>query len=337
MGTKLKPIIKANEISLKDLSGKFFVVDAYNILYQFITTIRQYDGSYLKDSKGNITSHLSGLFFRTVNLLESDLKLGFVFDGKAPELKKKERERRKSKKLDAQRKYELAVEKGDIEMMKKYASRTARLTKEQIEESKELITAMGLPVIQAPSEGEAQASYMVSRGDAYAIITQDTDGLLFGASRIIKNLSITKKRKKGATYVKAGPELIDLAENLNELGIDQDQLIVLGILCGTDFNIGGIKGIGPKKGLDLVKKHKKDFDTLFKEVDWEFPYTWKEVFDVIKNMPVSQEYTLKNTAVNEKKVKKILVEQHDFSAERIENTLEKLHKKQAQTGLGEFF
>ncbi|MBT3721001.1 flap endonuclease-1 [archaeon] len=337
MGTKLGPIIESQEIEIGDLSGKTFVIDAFNILYQFLTTIRQYDGSFLTDSNGNITSHLSGLFFRTTNLMKQNLKLAFVFDGIAPELKKKERDRRKSVKQEAQRKYDLAVEKGDIELMKKYASRTAKLTSEQIDESKELIKALGLPIIQAPSEGEAQAAYMVKKGDAYGLISQDTDGLMFGSPKLIKNLSISKKRKQGATYVKVGPELIDLSSNLNKLGLDIDQLIVLGILCGTDFNIGGIKGIGPKKGLTLLKKHNQNFEELFRETGWEFPYSWQKVFDTIKNMPISKEYDLIWKSVDSNKIRELLIKNHDFSEQRVEKVLEELTKKQAQKGLSEFF
>src|SRR3989338_7634216 len=155
MGTNLSTIIVSKEITLSDLSGKPLAVDAYNLLYQFITTIRQPDGTPLMDSKGNITSHLSGLFFRVTKLMNSNIKLAFVFDVKPPELKKEEIERRKEVKQDAQRKYEKAVEEEDIELMRKYSARTARLTQEMIDESKELVAALGLPVIQAPSEGEA--------------------------------------------------------------------------------------------------------------------------------------------------------------------------------------
>jgi len=341
MGTQLGAIIVSKEISLEKLSNKKLVVDTYNILYQFLTTIRQQDGGLLTDSKGRVTSHLSGLFFRITNLMKNNIKLTFVFDGKPPELKKEERERRAEIKQDAMRKYELAVDEGDVDLMKKYASRTAILTKEMIEESKELITAFGHPIVHAPSEGEAQAAYMVKKGEFYALVSQDTDGLLFGSPKLIKNLSISRKRKKTGTtaYETINPEIIDLAENLNTLGIDNDQLIVVGMLCGTDFNIGGIKGIGPKKALDLVKKHKKNFDTLFKEAKWDtfFSYDWKKVYDTIKKMPTTEDYVLKWNNIDEKKIHEILVEKCEFSSDRIEKTLEGLSKKQAQRGLNDFF
>ena len=321
MGTKLGSIITSKEISFTDLTQKKVAVDSFNILYQFLTTIRQPDGALLTDSKGNVTSHLSGLFFRMTKLMKQKIKLAFVFDGEPPKLKTKERERRKDLKLEAQRKYEKAVEEQDIELMRKYASRTAKLTSEMIEEAQELITALGQPIINAPSEGEAQAAYMVKKGDVYALVSQDTDGLLFGSPKLIKNLSITKRRKKTgtSTYQASNPELVDLGENLNTLGIDRDQLIVIGMLCGTDFNIGGVKGIGPKKGWDLVKKYKKDFDALFKEVNWEFDFSWKEVFNLFKEMPIIEEYDLTWNNIDEEKVYEILVDRHDFSRERIEN------------------
>ncbi len=339
MGTQLGAIIIAKETSIEELSNKKYAVDSFNMLYQFLTTIRQQDGSLLTDSRGRITSHLSGLFFRATSLMKSDLKLAFVFDGVAPELKKEERERRQELKQEAQRKYEDALSSGDIELMKKYASRTAILTRDMVEEAKELISAMGMPVVQAPSEGEAQAAHMVKNKDFYAIISQDTDGLLFGSPKVIKNLSISRKKKKQGTsaYETQNPEILDLAENLNHLGIDIDQLIVVGMLCGTDFNIGGVKGIGPKKAISLVKKHSKNFDSLFAETGWGFSYPWQKVFDTIKNIPVTDDYELKWTSINEKKIYELLVDKYEFSKDRIEKTLSGLTKKQAQKGLGDFF
>ena len=306
-----------------------------------MSTIRQQDGSLLKDSKGQITSHLSGLFFRTTKLMKEKIKLAFVFDGVAPKLKKEERERRYNLKKEAQRKYEDAVKKKDLELMKKYASRTSVLTKEMVNESKELIEALGLPTIMAPSEGEAQASFMVEKGEFFGLVSQDTDGLLFGSPRIIRNLSVSRRRKKTGTqtYETINPVIIDLEENLQSLGINRDQLIVIAMLCGTDFNVGGIKGIGPKKALLLVKKHKTDFDKLFREAKWKdfFNFRWKEVYNLIKEMPTTTEYNLEWKLINEDKVKEILVERHEFSEERIDKILQEILKTHQQKGLSDFF
>ena len=228
--------------------------------------------------------------------------------------------------------------------MRKYAARTTRLTKEMIEESKELIKAMGIPVIEAPSEGEAQASFLVKKDKAFAVASQDADSFLFGSPRLIRNLSLAGKRKRTnkLAFETIKPELVSLPETLNHLGIDQEQLIALGMLVGTDFNEGGIKGIGPKKAIDLVKKHKNDFDSLFKEVKWDdfFDYPWNEVFYLFKKMPVTEDFSLDWEPVDRNRVYEILVEKHDFSEERINSALDKLvreKEQQTQKGLGEFF
>lgn len=344
MGTKLKEITIKKEISIPDLKGKVLVVDSFNVMYQFLTSIRMADGSLLMDSRGNVTSHLNGLFSRTVNLMHQGLKLAFVFDGEAPKLKQKERERRADIKKEAKKEYDIAKEREDIESMKKYAARTSALTKDMIEEAKKLIDAMGMPVIQAPSEGEAQAAHIVNKGDAYAEISQDFDCLMFGVPRLVRNLTVSEKRKMPGklSYIEVKPELIELEENLKALGISQDQLIAMCILIGTDYNPGGIKGIGPKNALKLVKECKNDFDSMFKHAEWDksFEFSWKEVFDTIKNIPVTDRYELRWGKPDAKAIKKLLVDEHDFSEKRVDGALEKLEvesEKRSQKGLGEFF
>jgi len=343
MGTQIKCLLKSNEILLNDLTNKTLVIDSYNLLYQFLTTIRSRDGSLLMDSKGNITSHLIGLFSRTTKLMQNNIKLIFVFDGKPPKLKEIERQRRKDIKVYAEKKYEKAVEEENIEEMKKYASRTTRLTEDIVKESKKLISALGLPIVQAPSEGEAQAAYLAKKREADYCVSQDFDSLLFGSPMLVRNLSLIGKRKKsGLSYTNIRPELINLSENLNNLGIDQNQLIVLAMLVGTDYNIGGIKGIGPKNAIKLVKKYGSDFDGLFKDVKWDdfFDYPWKEVYELFKNIPIEKEYLIEWKEPNKEEVINLLVNEHDFAMERVKTVLDKLLKNKEnkqQKGLGEFF
>jgi flap endonuclease-1 len=344
MGVALKELITKKELNIKDLKDKILVIDAYNNLYQYITSIRQRDGSLLTDSKGNVTSHLVGLFSRTTKLMKKGLKLVFVFDGEPPELKKNERQRRKEIKIDAQKKYEKAVEKEDTEMMRKYAARTSKLTENMVKEAKELISALGLPIVQAPSEGEAQAAYMVKKKDAYAVISQDYDSFIYGATRVIQNLNISgrKKSKNTLSYERIKPELIMIGDIINELGIDQEQLVILSILVGTDYNKGGIKGIGPKTALKLVKQYGKDFDDLFKENGWSnnFDFPWTDVFYTIKNMQTTDDYILEWKTINEEKLKEILIEKHDFSETRVESVIKDFKnekEKMQQKDLGDFF
>ena len=344
MGVNITEIVSAKEISLDSLSGKVIAVDAHLFLYQFITTIRQRDGSPLTDSKGRVTSHLSGIFSRNANLMQKGIRLAYIFDGKPPELKLKERERRKSLKASAAIKYDEAKAQENIDEMRKYAARTARLTSEMVSESKRLIAAMGIPIVDAPSEGEAQASHMVKQEKAFAVASQDADSLLFGSTRLLRNLSLAGKRKKAnkLAFEAINPEIVSLSDTLNNLGIDQDQLIALGILVGTDFNMGGIKGIGPHKALKLVKEHDRNFDKLFEAAGWKeyFDYPWQDVFRLFKNIPVTDDYSLSWEEVDRKEVYKILVEEHDFSPERVDITLDRIslgQSSQAQRGLRDFF
>lgn len=344
MGVAITELLVRRETSLEELAGKTLVVDGPLWLYQFLSSIRSPDGSLLSDSKGNVTSHLVGLSSRVPNLMEKGIKLAFCFDGKVPELKKEERERRKELKIEAEKKYQEAVKKEDLVEMKKYAARTTRLTKDMIEEAKKLLEALGAPVIEAPSEAEAQASHIVKKGGAFAVATSDCDVLMFGAPKLVRNLNIAGRRKKTSrlAYEVITPEIVDLAENLNSLGIDNDQLIALCILVGTDYDVGGIKGIGPKNALKLVKKHKSDFDNLFKESKWDenFKFPWTDVFYLIKKIPVTDKYKLEWKGIDREKILKILVDKHDFSEERVNSTLKKLTEeteKKKQKGLGDFF
>ncbi len=343
MGVKLSEIIKSKEIELEQLTGKIIAIDAFNFLYQFLSTIRASDGSLLKTSKGKTTSHLVGLFSRTINLLEKGIKPLYVFDGESPIMKTEERERRKKLKEKALEEYEKAELEEDIELMKKYSKRLSKLDEEMIEDSKKLLTLLGLPYIQAPSEGEAQASYLVKNNKAYSVASEDYDSLLFGSPRLIRQLSITGKKRKSNKlgYYIVKPQIIDLNENLNNLGIDREQLIILGILVGTDFNPGGIKGIGPKKALQLIKKYKKDFETLFKEVEYEkyFKTSWKEIYEFFKNPPIKEIEKIVFEKPKYEELKKLLVEEFEFSEERVEKQLEriKIAKSKEQKTLNSFF
>ena len=344
MGVALTELLLIKKIELEFLQNKVLVVDAPMWLYQFLSSIRQRDGTLLMDSKGDVTSHLTGLFTRVSNLIENNIKLAFVFDGEPPKLKHLTLEKRKEIKIEAEKKFEKAKEKEDLELMKKYAARTSRLTIEMIDEAKKLVEAFGLPVIEAPSEAEAQASLIVKNNDAFALATNDADALLFEAPRIVRNLNMAGKKKKINTlsYETIKPDFIVLEENLKHLGIKQEQLIALAMLIGTDYNNGGIKGIGPKTALKLVKEYKTNLEALFKEVKWGnfFDFSWEVVFDLIKNMPVDGHYHLKWKEVDEEKIMKLLVDKHDFSEERVKNQIEDLvegNKKKNQKGLGEFF
>jgi flap endonuclease-1 len=331
MGLNIAEIIPRKACEFSQLKGKTIAIDAYNAIYQFLSTIRQADGTPLMDNKKRVTSHLSGLFYRNINLLGEGIKLIYVFDGIPPELKYGTNLSRKEAKDEAREKYEQAKKEEDIEKMGKYAKQNVRLTDEIIEDSKKLLDAMGIAVVQAPSEGEAQASE-IAKKQAYAVGSQDYDSLLFGAPRLIQNLTLARTRKTPSGFIYISPEIMELEHVLNSLGINLEQLICLGILVGTDYNPGGIKGIGQKKALDIVRKFRNPVD-IFKSVSLQLEkqenkFDWQEIFSLFKNPDVEKKIEIEFPKLDERKIKEILVDEHDFSEERVDNQLEKLREEQ---------
>jgi len=346
MGLNIRDIIPRKEIKISDLKGKMVCVDAFNTLYQFLSTIRQIDGTPLMDNKKRITSHLSGIFYRNVSLLSEGIKLVYVFDGEAPELKSKTHKRRQGGRELAKERYEEAKQNEDLISMKRYSSQLVRLDDEIIRESKELLEAMGIAVVQAPSEGEAEAAYLCKiKEKVYASASQDYDSLLFGASRLIQNLTLARKRKTFTGWVEVKPELIELERVLNILEIDLDQLICLGILVGTDYNPKGIPGIGQKKALQIVQKYKRPvliFDEVRERIHSlpeEDRFDWQKIFELF-HKPNVIDVDFEFGKIDEKKIKEILVENHDFSEDRVERQLERLRdiaEKNKQKNLQKWF
>ncbi len=332
MGVNLKDLIPKEAVrvinDLSELRGKAVAIDAYNALYQFLAAIRQMDGTPLMDSKGRITSHLSGLFYRTINIMEAGIKPVYVFDGKPPELKEREIQERIRFREEAKKKWEEALTKGEIAEARKYAQATGRLTNEMVEDAKALLDAMGIPWVQAPSEGEAQAAHMAAKGDVWASASQDYDSLLFGAPRLLRNLTISGRRKlpRKDVYIEIKPELITLQEVLKELGISREQLIDIGILLGTDYNPEGVKGVGPKTALRLIKAH-GDLKAVLKTLpNALFPADPEKIKELFLKPEVTDDYRLEWREPDLERIREILVAEHDFSETRVTNAYERLRK-----------
>lgn len=329
MGVDLGDLAVKHKAELEDFGGKPVAIDAMNMLYQFLASIRQEDGTPLKDLEGRVTGHLSGLFYRSAKLVSAGIKPAYVFDGKPPKFKEKEIEGRKRVKREAELKWKKALEEGKVEEAKMYAQGASRLTGEMVGESKELLSAMGIPWVQAPSEGEAQAAWMVKKGLCYASASQDYDSLLFGSPVLVRNLSVTGKRKvpRQNRYVNVEPERIELAEMLKALGIGREQLILIGLMEGTDFN-EGVRGVGPKTGMKIVREHgtlAKVKEYVKGKYDYEFEEYIEEVYEFFLKPPVEEGAgKLEWKEADSGKVMRLLVEQHDFSEDRVGRTLENM-------------
>lgn len=326
MGVKLGSIVSGREVDLSELSGRALAVDAYNVLYQFLSVIRGYDGTPLKDRRGRVTSHLSGLLYRTARLIEAGVKPVYVFDGVAPVLKRVEVERRIRVREEARFKYEVAKREGRLEEARVYAQASASLRDYMVDGSKRLLDFMGVPWIQAPSEGEAQAAYLAVRGDVWAAASQDYDSLLFGAPRLIRNVAITGRRKlpRKNVYITVKPEVVELGQVLGELGISREQLVALGILVGTDFNPEGIRGVGPKTALKLVKKYKTLDGAVENLKEASFPVEPERIADVFLNPDVTDDYVIRWREPTADGVIDFLCREHNFSEERVRKALEKI-------------
>ena len=346
MGLNISEIISRKDIEISELAGEILCVDAFNTLYQFLSTIRQPDGTPLMDNKKRVTSHLSGIFYRNINLLSEGIKLVYVFDGKPPEKKGKTHDIRKAGRDLAKQKYEKAKQVEDLAAMKRYSSQFIRLDEEMITESKELLEAMGIVVVQAPSEGESEAAYLSRiKKEVFAAVSQDYDSLLFGATRLIRNLTFARRRRTVSGFVEVKPELIELEKVLNSLEINLDQLICLGILVGTDYNPKGLPGIGQKRALQIVQRYRQPV-LIFKSVEEQIMslpeedrFNWQEIFELF-HKPDVIDADFNFGKVDEEKIKKILVEEHDFSEERVEKQLKRLREieeERKQKGLDKWF
>ena len=227
MGVNLSKIVISEISSLSEYKGKKIAIDAPNTLYQFLSIIRQRDGTPLKDSQGRVTSHLSGLLYRTANLVEHRIKPVYVFDGHPHHLKTKTLKKRRDIKERAMVEWQEALETGDLEEARKKAQQTSRLSSEYIQEAKELLTALGIPYIESKGEGEAQASQMTAHGLVDLTASQDFDSLLFGSPFLLRNLTLTGKRKVPGKkkWIDIQPEKIVLSDVLKTHKITQEQLV----------------------------------------------------------------------------------------------------------------
>ena len=327
MGLDLKPIVNPSPLKLAELSGKVVAVDAFNTIYQFLATIRGPTGEPLANSRGEITSHLSGLFYRNTNLLMENIRPIYVFDGKAHELKIDEIERRSKLKREATESYNLAIEEGRIEDARKFGKRTSVLTDKMVEESKKLLDYLGIPAVQAPSDGEAAAAYLTKHEIAFASASQDYDSILFGAKRLVRNLAISGRRKvpNRNAYVDVEPEIFEHEKVLKEIGLTHEQLVDVGILIGTDFNPGGFQGIGPKTALKLIKESGRlENVEKIKHLLPDVPYA--EIRKIFLELDEPKVGEIRFGPVDREKVLDFLCVEKSFSADRVSGQLDRVHK-----------
>ncbi len=269
VGIDLGDVVVKRPVTFAEYAGQRVAFDAWNVLYQFLASIRQPDGTPLMDKEGRVTSHLAGVLYRTGNLVEAGIKPVFVFDGKPHPLKLETLAGRAARKEQAEKDLgtardaiAAAQEAGDAEAEERHtatartkAQQTSRLTVPMVGQATEVLQALGIPVVQAPGEGEAQAAWMCQQGLVRAACSQDYDAILFGAPRLARHLAVTGRRKLPGkqVWVDVSPEEIALDATLAGVGLTREQLVDVALLVGTDFH-PGIRGIGPKKAVAVLQK-----------------------------------------------------------------------------------
>lgn len=316
MGLPLRDITRPTEIPWSALVGRTLAVDGNNMLYQFLATIRSADGRPFTDRAGRVTAHLIGLLYRTTSWLEQQIRPVWVFDGKPPELKAGTLRTRFLAKERAQAAWDEALAAGDLETARRKAAQTSRLTRAMIDEAVQVLEALGLPTIQAPSEGEAQGAYMAASGVVWASASEDYDSLLFGTPRLVRGLASRQSRTGAqAAY------LLERERLLSELGITQEELILLGLVMGTDFN-EGVRGYGPKKALKLVQKH-LGWDATLRSVGLEPPEV-EEAAAIFRNPPVVDASPPVFGEADDEALRRLLVDGHDFAPDRVAGALQRI-------------
>lgn len=334
----------------KDLSDYFsrkIAIDGNVALYSFLAAVRSNEANqglvYLTDDQGLTTSHLLGVWSRCLKFLKRDIVPIFVFDGGAPDLKSTEIDARKKSKEIASQKYELAKARGDVEEMTKQSKRNIRVSSDIIEESMKLLELMGIPYIKAPCEAEAQCAELVKGGLVYAVGSEDMDTLTCGGSILLRNLNYSESVSKSKPVKE-----IHLSKVLEGLELNMNQFVDLCILCGCDYS-EKIRGIGPVRALNLIKKYgsiEEILDNIDKDrykVPEDFPYLKiREYFLNPEARPASSfkknDLCLRNPDC--KGILEFLVEDKGFSLTRVESglkILESKYKEPSQSRITSFF
>ena len=331
MGFDLSPLLVRRQIALDDLRGRSLAVDANNLLYQFLALIRMRDGRSFTDTHGNVTSHLLGLLMRTTRLMgDYHIRPVFIFDGKPPDLKMKTLKARREYRDRARREWEDAVKRRDYSAAWKKAVRMDSLNKSMQDDAKTLLTLLGIPYVQAPEEGEAQAAYLARKGDVWAANSRDYDSVLFGAPRLVRYVTISGQEflpSKGTSRPLI-PELIELEQLLKSLEVSREQLVDLAILVGTDFN-QGIKGVGPKTALRLIKRY-GTLEDLPPEYPGQLPPETQQIRDLFLNPPVINDYDIKFKGLNEDSLKQFLCAERGFSSDRVDLAIRRMREFYSQ-------
>ncbi|KAI9673759.1 MAG: Elongation of fatty acids protein 2 [Trizodia sp. TS-e1964] len=318
--------IKEGEI--KNQFGRKVAIDASMSIYSFLIAVRS-EGQVLTNESGETTSHLMGLFYRTLRIVDNGIKPLYVFDGAPPKLKSGELAKRFQRKAEASEAHEEAKETGTAEEVEKFSRRTVRVTREHNEECKRLLKLMGIPFITAPTEAEAQCAVLARAGKVYAAASEDMDTLCFDSPILLRQLTFSEQRKEPI-------QEIHLDRVLAGLNMDKAQFIDLCILLGCDY-VDPIPKVGPNTALKLIREHKtleRVVESMEKDPKKKFviPADWpyKEARELFLNPDVRKaddpECEFKWEAPDIEGLVQFLVTEKGFSEDRVRNGAARIQK-----------
>lgn len=317
----LRDLAVIEDVSFTDVHGTVVAIDAHNWLYRYLTTTVRWTASEAYTTPdGTEVANLIGIVRGLPKFFEHEMYPVFVFDGAVTDLKEDEIEERRAARHKAESRLEDALDAGDSMEAARLASQTQRLTPTIQSTTRELFEILDIPIIEAPAEGEAQASYMARQGDVDYVGTEDYDALLFGAPYTLRQLTS-----------KGDPERMDFEATLREHEISHAQLVDIAILIGTDFN-EGVTGFGPKTALKAIRKH-GDLDAVLDDSDVVIPDA-PRVQELFLDPPVTDAYEV-DTGISPDiaGARSYLTRTWGIPEEMIETGLERLSTAVTQTGL----
>ncbi|MHA2131586.1 MAG: hypothetical protein ACW99L_16595 [Promethearchaeota archaeon] len=335
MGVKLQELIIRKTIDYDVLKGKIVAIDAPNIIMSlFNFTRKDSEGSpagLLLDRTQRPISHLYGILYRVNFYYSKKIFPIFCFDGKVSELKRIITKDKLNDFRFIQKWYQKAIESKNYKLAKEIALGKEYMWQNIINESKQLLGALGVPYIDSPSSAESECAYLVKKGIAHYSNSQDFDSLLFGCPLLVQNLSKSLRRKEQGKwkYTKISPFVINLQKNLKKLEVNQFQLVDLSLLIGTDY-FPGIKGLGPKKSLALIKKYHQIEDILkFESKKFNFNDLTPEIIKKVRKLFLFPDVNISVQEIrwnppHKSLALELLCIQHHLNKKRVQTHLDKL-------------
>lgn len=328
MGIKsLTKTIKTNSPSsikhenLYKLSGKKVAVDASLIIYQQLFNTP--GGKTFKNSKGYITNHITGVFYKVMNYISLGIELIFIFDGKPPENKSACIQERKEKSMKAK---ELSEQTENIQEKEKLAKASLRVTKEMIEQVKKLLELLGVSYIHPNGEGEAYASELCRIGYVDYVLTEDMDVMAYACPRMIRNCIDSSIKRKDIVSIITYQTLID------DLQLDHNSFIDFCILCGCDY-CPIIPRVGSVTALKLINKY-KTIENILENTNYQIPEDYllqfnaaKENFLLFREKIDIDTIDIHTSLPSVKDVENYLINEIEMNEKRVKNALKKFHNK----------